>query len=337
LVAPAWQLKANAIAVGAHRVGESAARLPPASPDTRITTSRRLHAAEGKTLKPRVLVVCKLSVLENMAARMGAGGVRSFLDRVPDVRGRYETADRENRSTSETVTAVLKRLGIPFDVTPRPLTEGVEGFDLVVTVGGDGTFLDASHLVDATPMLGVNSAPSTSVGHFCRAREMTFEEVFCEVLSEAARPARVFRIEVEVDGVVVAPPVLNDALFSHSIPAGTSRYLLELGRRSERHKSSGLWVSTAAGSTGAIQSAGGAGMEVADNPLLQYRVREPYNEPWHEPTMLGGVEQGPLRLRNLTTMASLFIDGPRNAHRLTIGSEVVFHPGRRPLMAYLPE
>ncbi len=288
-------------------------------------------------LKPRVLVVCKLSVLEAMAARVGADGVERFLERIPEVRARYETADNENRAASETVVGVLRRAKIPFEVTPRPLVEKVTGFDLVLTLGGDGTFLDASHAVEDAPMLGVNSAPTTSVGHFCRADGASFEEVFDEVLAEAVRPVRVFRVEVELDGEVLAPPVLNDALFSHSIPAGTSRYVVEVGERAERQKSSGIWVSTAAGSTGAIHSAGGEAMDVAGNALLQYRVREPYDEPGAAPTLLSGIESGPVRLRNLTTRASLFIDGPVHARRVPIGSEVVFHPGRRPLMAYLPE
>ena len=287
-------------------------------------------------LKPRVLVVCKLSVLEAMAARVGADGVERFLERVPDVRERYESADNENQAASEAVVGVLRRAKIPFEVTPRPLVEKVTGFDLVLTLGGDGTFLDASHAVEGAPMLGVNSAPTTSVGHFCRADGPSFGEVFDEVLADRIQPVRVFRIEVEVDGRVLAPPVLNDALFAHSIPAGTSRYVLEAGGPPERQKSSGIWVSTAAGSTGAIHSAGGEGMDVADNALLQYRVREPYVEPGEAPRLLAGIEAGPVRLRNLTTRASLFIDGPMHGHRVPIGSEVVFYPGRRPLMAYLP-
>ena len=42
--------------------------------------------------------------------------------------------------------------------------------ELVVTVGGDGTLLSASHLASPqVPMLAINSAPRSSVGFYCSA------------------------------------------------------------------------------------------------------------------------------------------------------------------------
>jgi NAD+ kinase len=41
------------------------------------------------------------------------------------------------------------------------LTQPINDVDLVVTIGGDGTLLQASHLVDdKIPVLGVNSDPT---------------------------------------------------------------------------------------------------------------------------------------------------------------------------------
>ncbi len=39
----------------------------------------------------------------------------------------------------------------------------------MITVGGDGTLLAASHSVRDVPILGINSAPGYSVGFFCAA------------------------------------------------------------------------------------------------------------------------------------------------------------------------
>ena len=48
----------------------------------------------------------------------------------------------------------------------------LSAFDLVITVGGDGTFLEASHHIKAnTPILGVNSDPQRSVGFFVPAMQ----------------------------------------------------------------------------------------------------------------------------------------------------------------------
>src|SRR6185436_12888830 len=55
---------------------------------------------------------------------------------------------------------VLRSPGVVFDASDA---------SLVVTVGGDGTLLAASHHVGAIPILGVNSSPVHSVGFFCPA------------------------------------------------------------------------------------------------------------------------------------------------------------------------
>lgn len=41
------------------------------------------------------------------------------------------------------------------------LLQPIRGFDLVITIGGDGTLLQASHFMDGSiPVLGVNSDPT---------------------------------------------------------------------------------------------------------------------------------------------------------------------------------
>ena len=49
--------------------------------------------------------------------------------------------------------------------------------DLVIAVGGDGTFLQVARFVDDLPVLGVNSDPTSSVGFFTVAARDTFEEI----------------------------------------------------------------------------------------------------------------------------------------------------------------
>jgi len=60
------------------------------------------------------------------------------------------------------------------------------------------------------------------------------------------------RMRVERDGEVLHRRVLNDALFCHRSPAATTRYIISHEGREEHHKSSGVWVGPAAGSTAAV-------------------------------------------------------------------------------------
>ncbi len=71
------------------------------------------------------------------------------------------------RASNETVAAALEAVGIEARHLDRAEFQGpAEDEDLVVTVGGDGTMLDASHRVRETPILGFNSDPDRSVGYF---------------------------------------------------------------------------------------------------------------------------------------------------------------------------
>ena len=71
-------------------------------------------------------------------------------------------------------------------------------------------------------------------------------------------------------------------------PAETTRYELQFNKKVEEHKSSGLWLSTAIGSTAAISAAGG--QELAfDSQLSQYIVRELYKPKGYvEPRLVQG-------------------------------------------------
>src|SRR5690606_9231413 len=108
-----------------------------------------------------------------------------------------------------------------------------------------------------TPILGVNSAPNHSIGFFCAARRGNIGRLLNQALSGELPATKLTRMKVEVDGRRISNRVLNEALFCHEIPAATSRYILRYSGQREEQRSSGVWVGTAAGSTGALRSAGG--------------------------------------------------------------------------------
>ena len=62
------------------------------------------------------------------------------------------------------------------------ITKATEQFNLVFTFGGDGTLLAASHAVSGVPILGVNSAPSHSVGFFCGAQSGGADKAICAAM-----------------------------------------------------------------------------------------------------------------------------------------------------------
>jgi len=184
-------------------------------------------------------------------------------------------------------------------------------------------------------MMGINSSHTFSVGRYCGTHVDDFGKVIGTVLDGTLMPLSLYRIGMEIDGVMLEPPALNEVLFANSVPAGTSRYQIEVENSVERHKSSGIWVSTAPGSTGAIHSAGGIAMPTCESGL-QFVVREAYSEPGQVPHLLRGIQKSEIAITCLMQDGALFVDGARVVHPVKWGQSVRFVAGHSPLWAYRP-
>lgn len=204
--------------------------------------------------------------------------------------------------------------------------------DLVVTVGGDGTMLRASHSVRRAPMLAVNSAPTYSVGFFCGASRDDAEVAIARALAGELGGAVLNRMQVRLNGRVVTARVLNDALFCHESPAATARYILEVQGIVEEQKSSGFWIGPAAGSTAAQRSAGGKVLPLT-SPNLQLVVREPYQPRGNRYRLTHRILKpgAPLVVRSKSRDMRLFFDGPERVVHAALGDVVVFERSDEPL------
>lgn len=223
----------------------------------------------------RVLLIYKKSILSIYGReRRDRRFLRLLKKKDPSVARVHQSHD-EHVAAMAAVREALRQAGCKTETAYRARIPNGDGFDLVVTLGGDGTLLEAARSVGDTPVLAVNSAPSSSYGFFCGATGATFADVLAQFLKGRAPTVRFTRMRVSVNGVAIPHAVLNDVLFCHRVPAATSRYLVTLRKRTEDHRSSGIWFSTAAGSTAAIRSAGGEVLPV-NSRRIQYLVREPF-------------------------------------------------------------
>ena len=245
---------------------------------------------------------------------------------------RSKLSHEEHVGTLETIQQELTRRKIPFDVRHRKELEPVRGYDLVLTIGGDGTFLEASHFMEKGLLMGVNSSPDHSVGHFCRATADNFSRRLNDLLHDRLHIRSLSRLQVRINDDPPLPPVLNDVLFTNLNPAGTTRYVLKLRNREEEQKSSGLWIATAAGSTAAIHSAGGRLLPIGSRQF-QYVVREPYLARGQRCRLRRGLLQPRQKLQIITVMddSALYLDGPHATYPIRRGDEVTVTLSRHPL------
>lgn len=271
----------------------------------------------------RIVVVVKRTAFE---AQRNDRRVRALLRRNDPTVRRLRGSHDEHEATVAAVRQAIERLGVEAS-----FVEGAEtwfetkGVSLVVTVGGDGTLLSASHNVGSTPILGVNSAPSYSVGFFCAAKKDDFEGLLRRALRGRIRSVTLARMEVRLNRKTIARRVLNEALFCHATPAATSRYILELDGYVEEHKSSGFWIGPAAGSTAAQHSAGGRILPLT-SPCLQLVVREPYTPGGERLRLTRALVRDGSQLVVWSKMddGRIFLDGPHHAFHVRIGDQITF-------------
>jgi NAD+ kinase len=275
---------------------------------------------------PFVCVVAKRSQYQRHVLDCRDERAIELLANHDPVVARWRKADDAHRRTLDQVLHALGRLGATVRLVGSPSERfSPRGAALVLTVGGDGTLLAASHRIGVQPLLGVNSAPAHSVGYFCAAHSGNLATLLPKALEGSLKRVSLTRMQVIVNGRLRSARVLNETLFSHRIPAAVSRYILEHSGRREEQRSSGFWIGTAAGSTGAIRSAGGRVLALGSNEL-QLVVREPYtpfgtNIAIRRLIVAAGQE---VVVRTKMDRAVLFLDGPFRRIFLRLGDVVRF-------------
>ncbi len=296
------------------------------------------RGARAASAFPDVVVIVKRTSYRRFVIEKRDQDVRGLLrDGNPAVRTLRRSHD-DHEATCAATFAALEKLGMTHEVRSVDDEAPIVGARLVVTVGGDGTLLAASHLVGGgVPIVGINSSPRTSVGFFCAGRKGRERSILRAALDGELARATLTRMRVERNDVALSTRVLNEALFCHASPAATSRYILCVrpprGRAEvEEQRSSGVWVGPAAGSTAAQRSAGGRILPLTSSDL-QYVVREPY-------TPLGGtlvmhkglVRPGAtLELVNKMREAKLFLDGQTRVFDVRYGDRIAMLASEEPL------
>jgi NAD+ kinase len=282
---------------------------------------------------PRVIVVAKRTSYQRIVEEEGDPRVRQLVrQKDPAVRS-WRSAHEEHLRTFDTVIKELDRCGAQTLVVRRAHAAfDVEGAQLVIAVGGDGTLLAASHNVDGVPILGVNSAPKSSVGFFCAATRKDFRAHLEKALAGKLRALSLSRMAVSVNGRMRSKRVLNEALYCHDSPAATSRYILHIGRRTEDQRSSGIWIGPPAGSTAAQRSAGGRVLPLSSRQL-QLVVREPYTPRGKKNALALALIKPRERVTVISKMddSSLFLDGPKRKIPVRLGDEIEFALSDAPL------
>ncbi len=161
-----------------------------------------------------------------------------------------------------------------------------QNIDLVITAGGDGTFMRAAHFIKDILILGINSESEYSEGALTSIKENELD-ILREILKDNHKTIKRQRAKIIRNGVVLDKLALNEVYVGSKSQFHTSKYKIKFKNNEEEHRSSGVLVVTGSGSNAWYNSAGGKPFHYEDRRLA-FLVREPYFGNIFKPKILNG-------------------------------------------------
>jgi hypothetical protein len=146
--------------------------------------------------------------------------------------------------------------------------------DLVITLGGDGTFVESANRIEDTYILGINANPDTSEGALT---SIDVEEIgeLDKILDGNYNVKTRQRADVIRNGVILPERSTNETYVGAKSRFHASRYILKYKNCAEEQRSSGVIVSSGTGSKAWFKSAGGKEFGSGEEKL-SFIVSEPY-------------------------------------------------------------
>ena len=239
----------------------------------------------------KIVVVTRKTRLEGLVERFNSRAQAKFyLDRSGGDYADYEREDSAYRRAVDTVRRSLD-LGLKVQVVERSLAPTMlfTGTDVIVPVGQDGLVANTAKYVGEQPIVAVNPDPERFDGILLRYQPGEARGAVVSLLEGKSRQRHVTLAEAALeDGQRLL--AFND-LFIGARTHVSARYRIGYGGASEPQSSSGVLVSTGAGSTGWLSSVfamagavarfsggqAGPGLRLDwEDPRLVFVVREPY-------------------------------------------------------------
>jgi NAD kinase len=146
--------------------------------------------------------------------------------------------------------------------------------DLVITLGGDGTFIKAGNLIKDAYILGINAEPKTSEGALTTLNINEVDKIG-DVLAGKFKIRLAQRATAKLNGNVLDEQAINEVYVGSASQFHSSRYKIRFNGLEEEQRSSGVLIATGNGSAAWFFSAGGKVFN-AEEEKLSFVVREPY-------------------------------------------------------------
>ncbi len=185
--------------------------------------------------------------------------------------------NKEQKLTLERVEGILRKYNISYKLANRDKLSKVQfkNKNLVIAVGGDGTFLRAAHFIKSQLLIGVNSDTKSKEGFFMKSNKNNFEAKLKKVVNKNAKIRKLLRLEACINNKKVEALALNEFFIGARKSYHAAKYVVQIGNKRERQKSSGILVTTPSGSYAWAKSCCNKVLSL-NSKNYQFVVREPY-------------------------------------------------------------
>lgn len=252
----------------------------------------------------KIVVVTRKTRLEELVERFNTRAQARFY--IEHSGGDFSDYQQEHETYCRAIEELRRALdlGLKLQFVERAFvpTFLFTEHDLVVTVGQDGLVANTAKYAGSQPIVALNPDPAR------------FDGVLLPFLSGQARAAvqRTLHQKARIRQVTMAETELNDGqrlvafndLFIGASSHVSARYRITIDGRSEPQSSSGVLVSTGAGSTGWLSSVFNMASGVArftgaegvgakrlkwEDPRLVYVIREPFASRHSQASIVAGL------------------------------------------------
>jgi len=299
-----------------------------------------------------IVLVTRKTRLEELTERFNTiSQAKFYIEHAGGDFSAYTAEDEAYRRSFDLVRRSIEA-GLKIQVMDRSLvpTYLFAGQELIVTLGQDGLVANTAKYVKGQPILAVNPNAARFDGVLMPYAPGDVAKALEPALTGRARSRAITLAEATLnDGQRLL--AFND-LFIGAASHISARYRIRLGAQSEAHSSSGIIVSTGAGSTGWLSSIfnetsaiaqflGGAALPPVrmswEEQRLLFIVREPFVSRQSQAGLVAGEIAGGTKLTLESQMPSagvIFSDGVE-ADRLEFNSGAIATIGIAPEKANL--
>jgi NAD kinase len=301
----------------------------------------------------KIVLVTRRTRLEELIDRFNTKGQAKFY--IEHAGGDFRDYEREHDAYHRALDRLRRDLdfGLPRQFIDRGLapTYMFGNHDLVVTLGQDGLVANVAKYAGEQPIIGVNPDPRRFDGVLLPFLPEQVGAIAARALGD--KPIRLRAVtlaEVRLDDGqrLVA---FND-LFIGAKSHTSARYRLSSGGAREDQSSSGILVSTGAGSTGWMSSVFNMAMGVAtfaggqsassiqfawEDPRLLFAVREPFVSRHSAASIVAGwiADEDEIRIESLMSAGGVIFSDGVEADFLAFDAGAVAHVRRSSQRAML--